>query len=227
MKRLFMFFSLMISSFFLFNSHVSADVITTTDDVEKFITEDFLNKRNIVINFAKENNYDYLIMTDLSNSNVDPDYINYYFFDENATITLTSTSIKNSSFSLYKIYSDNVLTFIHNYVNGSSYSIKNTIILDSSRKIYSSDTFNIVYNDNTYVVDQENSYKTYYDLYMLDNVIEDPHQDELDILKSFYNICIEKIEYLSSQISYSYIYLSILAIFILIFVIELIRRYLM
>lgn len=227
MKRLFMFFSLMISSFFLFNSHVSADVITTTDDVEKFITEDFLNKRNIVINFAKENNYDYLIMTDLSNSNVDPDYINYYFFDENATITLTSTSIRISSFSLYKIYSDNVLTFIHNYVNGSSYSIKNTIILDSSRKIYSSDTFNIVYNDNTYVVDQENSYKTYYDLYMLDKLIEDPHQDELDTLKSFYNICIEKIEYLSSQISYSYIYLSILAIFILIFVIELIRRYLM
>ena len=57
--------------------------------------------------------------------------------------------------------------------------------------------------------------------------VSDIHKEEKETIASFYTICIEKIGYLSSQISSNYIYLSMITIFILIFVIELIRRYLM
>lgn len=222
MKRLFILFSVVISSFFIFNEDVKADITVTSSDIEKYITEDFLYKRDIVIDFAKKNNYEYFIVKDGVS-------INYYFYDFNTSVTLSSSSFKLSSFYFYKLQSDNTFNLISYYQNGSSWSVSSSLFLDMSQDLYSTNAFNIIYDNTTYVVNDSNPFMTYYDLYLLDNPIieENPHQEEIDKIGSFYSICIDKIEYLVNEVVNNYIYLSMITIFILIFVIELTRRYLM
>lgn len=222
MKRLFILFSVVISSFFIFNEDVKADITVTSSDIEKYITEDFLYKRDIVIDFAKENNYEYFIIKDGAS-------ISYYFVDIGTTVTLSSSSFKLSSFYYYILQSDNTFKLIAYYQNGSSWSVSSSLFLDMSQDLYSTNSFNIIYDNTTYVVNDTNLFMTYYDLYLLDNPIieENPHQEEIDKIGSFYSICIDKIEYLVNEVVNNYIYLSMITIFILIFVIELTRRYLM
>ena len=99
-------------------------------------------------------------------------------------------------------------------------------LLDSSFDIYYSPySLNIIFRDHVYVVDSTTKLKTIYDLYLENGgIIPNPHQEEIDILESFYTVVIDRLGYLAKEMSSNYIYLSIFAIFVFIFVIELIRR---
>lgn len=89
---------------------------------------------------------------------------------------------------------------------------------------------NYTYNDFSYVdsVDTTNKITTLYDIYRNFNgeIIEEqnPHQEEIDKLGNFYTLCIGKLKYLSEVFLSNYIYLSIIVIFIIIFVFKLIFR---
>lgn len=77
----------------------------------------------------------------------------------------------------------------------------------------------------------DESFKPFYDIKLeYDKFVGDStlkHKEEISNISNFYTICIEKIKYLGEQIVSNYIYLSMVVVLILIFVIELIRRWLM
>lgn len=219
MKKLLIIITLFMSSFFLFcNKEVKADITISDTDIDTYITDDFLVMRDEVIN--QFTNYDYVIFTRSDNS-----YI-ILIFESTDTITLdiSSISFKGHDWYTYSSSSFN-LVFTNHSVNYNFNKIK---ILDSSRKLYfiSSTSFNIIYKDLVYNVNNTEPFVTYYDIYcdIHENDHSNPHQEEIDKLSNFYTLVIQKLAYLAETIASNYIYLSIIVIFILIFVFLLIFR---
>lgn len=224
MNKLLLIITLFVSSFFIFNEDVKADVTIADGDIEKYITEDFLILRENAIDFAKENNYNYIFT-------YEPSYVKhyyFYFYDKNSTYSYRYLYAPRISIKNYIIYNASNKDNYDYYNEGTNYefNLTGTIILDVSEDIYVPDSFNIIYNDLTYIVDENNKFVTCYDIYCdLNNIVEEnPHQEEIDKVTNFYTMVIEKISYLAEEISNNYILLFTIGIFIVTFVFLLIFR---
>ena len=87
-----------------------------------------------------------------------------------------------------------------------------------------------IYNDFSYEMPGGSKFIFPYDFYLKyqENIVPpDPHKSEKQIIANFYTICIDKLGYLGEQIVSNYVYLSMIVVLILVFIIELIRRWLM
>lgn len=230
MKKFVLAFTILLSSFFFFNFKVKASELTLDISLDK-ITDTFLNIKNLSDDFIKNNNkFDtyIIIYTD--------DYYVYFF--------------NNSDNRKFTCNNYNTYLYCSFYVNNSKYKLSNDILVSTgsssssfSSVIYeskfnnilyssviplykgsSTDILNLNYNSKTLTILYEETIPLVYDLYLLSNPLDNPHQEEIEKLESFYTLCIEKLSYLANVIVDNYIYLSIIVIFIIIFVFKLIFR---
>lgn len=256
MKRLFIVFSVVISSFFLFKEDVNASEATITYEDYSLVNS---NSFNLVFESAKEkaevDNYEYYFILQY------PSSLNYYVIYFNTANSSKISYKQESSSSDYYYILDFRYLLIEKYNslgefdsivskaststihNSSYYRIASLESSANKTYYYLYSNFDILftyyYNDLimefphiTYTFNSQSNNEIFPSLYSVystygDIEVPDIHKKEKETLASFYTICIEKIGYLSSQISSNYIYLSMITIFIFIFVIELIRRYLM
>lgn len=227
MKKLYLIITLFISSFFLFNSYVKADypfIVNYEDNVLELINDEFFIVRDLVIDYANKNSYNYIIWLYSSKYEI--------FFIDSSNKVFTSigrTWFENSTllFDYYNINLDTKeLSFLSTYrFTRPSSSI--SFLLDSNMDIYYNPySLNINYKDNTYVVDSSTKLKTIYDIYLeFGGVVPDnSHQEEIEKVGNFYTVVIDKLGYLAEIIVSNYIYLSIIVIFLVIFLFKLIFR---
>lgn len=231
---------LVLSSFFFVSiKEVEADEINyNLDSLYDYDSEEWSDRLN-AINDALEQNPSHPYVVYFTDNkilffNVKPqrvfiDNSSLYIYCENSNIhysiykydngSLTSSS--GSSTNYYRYDYSNLSYTIIKYVNFEG------LILSSS-----SSQKNLVYSYNNFTLSfsRGESFLTLFDFYTeykRNNTPVDPHEEEKEVIANFYTICIEKIKYLGEQIVSNYIYLSMLVILILIFIIELIRRWLM
>ena len=81
---------------------------------------------------------------------------------------------------------------------------------------YGNEVYKISYNDQSFI-------PTLYNLSLANSPVE---VDDTPVLTSFYSTIIDKIGWFGEKIINNYVYLSIIGVFIIIFIIEFIRRYL-
>ncbi|MGN1342155.1 MAG: hypothetical protein ACI4VL_02880 [Bacilli bacterium] len=222
-------FIVLLSSFFFISNEVKASELTLDISLDK-ITDTFLNIKNLSDEFINNNDFDtYIIVyTD--------DYYVYFFKNSNNnefncnnynTDLYCSFYFQNSK---YKLSNDILVSTGISSSNFTSYNYKskfNNILYSSIIPLYkgsSTDILNLNYNSKTLTILYGETIPLVYDLYLLDNPLDNPHQEEIEKVDSFYTIVIDKMSYLVKEMSNNYIYLSIFVIFIFIFVFELIRR---
>lgn len=252
MKKLFIIMTLFLSSFFLFcNKEVKAyefevnldfslitdDFITMKNTVESFISSDETYSDKYFIYYWVPNKQYYVAFMPLEYSyqpivNVYSTYIQTLFAKVSGTYT----------FNRY-IYSSDYLSLSQS--SSMSFNQNNTYKFDNTSfgfiPIYSnfdilmnkdSSNSTIIYKYDDFVsvntANGTDTFKTLYTLYEEYNSFigneEEMHKEELSKVESFYNVIIEKLGYLGETLVSNYIYLSIIVIFILIFVFKLIFR---
>lgn len=91
----------------------------------------------------------------------------------------------------------------------------------------SNSTLTLKFEDRYFEINPGEKLLTYYDVYKDNQYFKDPHLGEKEVIANFYTICIDKLGYLGEKIVGNYVYLSMIVVLILVFIIELIRRWLM
>lgn len=234
MKKVYIAIFLFVSLFFFYSNGVKADTYDFTISSNAFdsINNTFFEFRDLVIQHAQENNYYYYISSDGAN------FMAYYFADHDLNFIYNNSRITLSSLPVF---------YAHIYSNGSisKYSTSSTNIIIRTSTYYFYDTnylefkysdieeVNINYGSCSYTLTDGGKVRTLYDFYLAsqnsctfaDEVVEDIHKEEKEVLSNFYNLIFEKINLLANSIINNYIYLTVIGIFILIFLIYLIRRY--
>ena len=246
MKKLFIIITLFMSSFFLFNFKAKAYEFNVDLDIS-LINDDFYNFKDKADIFIKNDttysdNYFIYISGSTLYGVILPD--NGY----KPSCTCYSSSItcwfNSSSSNTSRLILDSNGNVV---VNGTASNRKDIYTTSSNRYspiIYSN--FDFLMNKDAYIssinykfgdftlsnfFDSESNLYTLYDIYKeYENFIGNKdliHKEEIDALSNFYTLCMEKLSYLANVIVDNYIYLSIIVIFLLIFVFKLIfRRYL-
>lgn len=241
-KSLFIALFLVLSSFFFISVKEVEAVEYNFNFSFDYLPEDFTEKKEIVDNFIKEDTSlsdNYIIY--LAITGIEKQYYVIFLDNPNSLkITYSSNSLTTSFTSSYtykKFSSDN---FLGNNVN-SSYSFKlfengiyqNYFLYSNFDILTNNDNHTISFiSDNyskTFQLNGYDKFPTIYDMYLEKNNIlpENLHKEEMINISNFYTICINKLVYLGEQITSNYIYLSMVVVLILIFIIELIRRWLL
>lgn len=221
---------LVLSSFFFISiKEVKADdpfIVDLSSDVLNSIDSEFFSVRNSVIEYANLNSLNYLLFRKNDNFMI--------YFSKKDSFTSTGRSWfenKSESFSYASCSSENLeLQFGTRDSYDITYSTSDLkYLLDSTMSVYYSPyEVQINYNGKSYLVNSTTKFKTIYDLYLESGgEAPDPHKSEKQIIANFYTICIDKLGYLGEQIVSNYVYLSMIVVLILVFIIELIRRWLM
>ena len=218
MKKLYMIITLFVSSFFFASYEVKASYKEITDlDISTYITDDFLLSHEEAVSRGwkyivvyDSNTYKYFVLQ--NNSGNTPKY------------TLDNSNLKLSGVTWYRWSNNKFSSVISNY--NASFSSSSISIIDSSSDIFPTSSFDIVYNDIVYPATIDKKIITVYDVYndLINGPSDNPHQEEIEKVDSFYTLCIDKLSYLVISIVSNYIYLSIFGIFILIMIFELIKR---
>lgn len=235
MKKFSIFLSLLMTSFFLLSQNVKAIDITINESVFDYVTDErFEYLRNYAIDYCNNHpEYNYLISYYGATYPADGYYLD--FFSSNASVLIDTYSLTTSGNGpVYKLEnaslvfqgnSNSVLTYVNNSnsINFRTYLDTNANALVSSS--YYGSTYNVFYNDYSFSIFKGANVPSLYSIYRETHVIEEP--DNTPILTTFYTTIGSKIAWLGEQFTESYIYLAILGVFILIFLIELIRRYLL
>lgn len=240
MKKLYITFTLILSSFFLFNYNVKADTYSfdIIDNEFNHFTEDFYKLRELAIsNLNEEFNHYIIVYNTKSNKTM----LRVYFFNSSSYAKISFSNSQGirlfieGNYKYYYLSGDNLIQ----QASGSGY---NSILcrengttctfldfLDTNFNLsYSSNSFlNISYNDLLYEISLGVHVPSLYEIYLDSIESSDPHKQEKEVLSNFYSLIFEKIDLLSNSILSNYIYLTIIVIFILIFLIQLIRRYLL
>ena len=233
MKKLLLIITLFVSSFFLFcrNEVKASEVIL--DITFDLIDDTFLNVKNLADEFLTTNtDYDTYIIVYKSGYKV-------YFF-KNASASKVSCNVYSGDLScpLYKSYTAYSYYSSSSTLGGAStsssfgtfdYASKFSNILYSTIPFiqsggYSTDIINLNYQGNTKMVLYEETVPLVYDLYLEINSSEEEVPEELENVTNFYLMVIEKINYLAEQIATNYVLLSIIGIFIIVFLFLLIFR---
>ncbi len=249
MSKLFINIIMLFSSFFLFSnvkaltfepeidlSLINEDFYQIKEAAEKFVkddvtySDDFIIyfKNGLYVSFFKLNNTyipnctvtssnNYLLCL-ITGSGVKLDM--YRYNKTNESLIKYSTIAYNQTETTYNLINNSTFTFIPLYstldINFKKYNGSSSIIYNYNG--YSS-TINDTGNDKIKTLYQIN-----YEYYIFLGNKDLVHREESNKIKSFYDLCIEKIGYLATVIVGNYIYLSIFAIFILIFIFSLIKR---
>ena len=220
---------LVLSSFFLFSiNEVKADdpfIVDLSSEVLNSIDSEFFSVRDSVIEYANANSLNYLLFR------INEKY--YVYFSEIDSFTSTGRSWLENTSVFFRYASYNLKTFElevstkdnFHLLYSSSYLM---YLLDSTINVYYSPyEVQINYNGSSYLVNSTTKFKTIYDLYLESGGdIPDPHKSEKQLISNFYIICIDKIKFLANAVTSNYIYLSMIVVLILLFIIELIRRWL-
>lgn len=228
-KSLFIALFLVLSSFFFISiKEVEATEISFNINFDN-INEDFFKVKSSAEDFMAKNNYQEFVI-------VKKDLYYVYFFEDN--FESVNCNVFDNDFAPYVYYNQN--EYKYNDVllrTGSSsssfgpydYSSFSNILYSTFTFIFKDSSNNLILNyaNTSLQVNNLDTIPLVYDLYLKSLEVSDPHLGEKEVIANFYTICIEKIKYLGEQIVSNYIYLSMLVILILIFIIELIRRWLM
>ena len=232
MNKLLVLISLFLSSFFLFSFSVSAATanIDISEDTYNLINDTFFTVKEEVEEYAKNNNFNTYFITYSSNS------YNVLFYNNTNNSNFICSLSSDLSCVFYKAFTTGSYrensglvvggTTSSLIINSSSY--KNYLYSNIGLKIIDSSTslLNLNYNGRTYEFVGGDTIYSIYDIYIDINnsSVDELHKEELNILSNFYNTVIDKLDYISEVFASNYIYLSILVIFLLIFVFELIFR---
>lgn len=190
---------------------ISYKDITLTDEKLSQINDDFYIIRNNIINYAKEKGYYYMYhSTYVQFSNISE----YHGASWGEIPVVETCDIVNNNLTNCETLSDYI------------YSVSpTTLYLDLNINIYfSSFSYTYHYNTYSYTYGVDNPLPSIYSLYNGINDNAGLKNEQLLTLNNFYSIVIEKINYLSKVIISNYIYLSIITIFILVFILKLIFR---
>lgn len=227
---------LFISSFFLFNlKNVYAEEYTyeMSEDYNSLINDDFFNLKEKVLEISNNKRW-FIYLVDNSNYfyvAISQDDISV-ISPATVPISFTYPGAPRFSFKKFDIYSyynselklQNSYTTTSYYTSLLSSSKFNLVDTNCTYSTSMSHKYNIIYNNKTYVIPDDNP--TIYSIY-LDNLNSGNIDKEDDILLfNFYSIIFDKLSYLSDMFATNYLFLSTLGIFILIFIVELIRRFL-
>lgn len=239
-KSLFFALFLVLSSFFFISiKEVEATEINyNLDSLYDYDSEEWSDRLNAINNILKQNSSRPYVVYFTDNRvvffNIKPqrvfiDNSSLYIYCENDNVQYSVyryangvlTTNGSSASSYYKYDYSNLSYTIIKYVNFEGLILSNS----PSQKtlVYS-------YNNFTLSFSRGESFLSLFDFYTeykKNNIPVDPHLGEKEVIANFYTICIEKLGYLGDKIVSNYIYLSMLVILILIFIIELIRRWLM
>lgn len=241
MKKYLFIFILIFSSFFLFSTNIKAATFnfTMSDDYSlNLIDSNFFVVKEYADNFLLSNSdySSYLI------SKRNSDFI-VYFFVNNCSYSMNKIETSNSRLIIFfncnytsKKYSNNSFS---NFISSSSMYQYFQIISPSPYK-FRYDTFlyfydiggNKITNGTNNILNIVSDYYTdevgpgddilsLYDIYLLNS----SPPDNYPILTSFYTLVISKLSLISTSFINNYIFLTIFVIFLLIFLIELIRRH--
>ena len=190
---------------------ISYKDITLTDEKLSQINDDFYIIRNNIINYAKEKGY-------------------YYIYNSTSVQFSNISEYHGTSFVQIPIVEicsivNNNLTNCRTLPNGTNTVSPTNLFLDLNIDIYfSSISYTYHYNTYSYTYGVDNPLPSIYSLYNGINDNAGLKTEQLLTLNNFYSIVIEKINYLSKVIISNYIYLSIITIFILVFILKLIFR---
>lgn len=240
MKKVYTTIFLFVSLFFFYSSGVKADTYNFTIDSTNvdIINDTFLQAKeaaDIVVSSGK-----YMIF--YKNSK----YYRYSLTSEEIIVTFSTDNFSFSISDFNEYYYDGTQWVWNGYIPGTKTItlINNSSVLDYSlfvytpmNFIYSGDsTINITYKNYTETIDNGDTFPSLYNYYLNNSLVvpeepeepeEDTHVEEKQLLSNFYTLIIEKIVLLANSIAENYILLTVIGIFILIFLIYLIRRYLL
>lgn len=228
-------FTLFIILSFFFSVHVKADTYNyeiSSSDFEFLFDEDFnllkdyMDSLNTKYYIFRKNgvyssfSYNSGFITNVTSSQLSINrgagsYTFHYFEVSNGSVT------ERNNF----YYSDTIRNFIVSssiYYNNYLYSNFDLVLSDSPLV----NTYNISYDNYSFTIGLNSDLiiPSLYDIY---NEVNTNESDNFPKLTQFYTIVFEKITLFANNLLDNYIYLSIFGIFILIFLIELIRRYLL
>lgn len=243
MRKLYITLALIISSFFLFSSNTYADALEIPIGESNFdyINDEFIKVRNYAIDYAATNNCYYIIyyyestyrilfqsrIVSINNTRLDSAMINFSFPFSSGSIVPTIINYLDGEFVLHSNPSVGSLKYLTFYISSTT-GIDYTSLLDTNfSEFYTKSTLVLTYNDYSYTFDSNNGLFGLYDIYVdIFGEFEKPdiHLEEKTILSNFYILIVDKINILSTAILSNYIYLSVIGIFIFIFLIELIFR---
>ena len=239
MKKVYLLLSLFIIPVFFFSiNKVSAATyeFEVSESNFEYINDDFYYIRDYALNHVSENGGYYVIYYSVSSSTYRLVFLQSI---KNIELTLNSSSFdikfwtwSNNEGVLYNYTNNEIVYYTHNTsFLASSAIIDNKIdkyvYLDSNiSTIYdtSGNETKITYKDNEYVVNSTTSVPSLYQIYL--DSLSDPYEEQKGIINNFYSTIATKIGEFVTNISTNYIFLLIFGIFTLIFVFELIRRYL-
>lgn len=239
MKKLLTIITLFVSSFFFLSLEdvkaveidfeVDLSLINDTFYQVKKLSDEFIESdtsySDSYIIFYESNLY-YVHFLPLNyNSNL------YYAYYDGGTFYMV---VGSGSPKKYK-YDSSSNTLISSGSFSSNYIkpyIKTYFLFSNFTFNFRNDTSNILnyrYNDWSYSQEEisSNYFMSLYALNVEYEINSNPHQEELEKIESFYNVIIEKLSYIGEVLVSNYMYLSIIVIFLLILVFEMIfRRYL-
>jgi len=230
MKKVLITIFLFISSFFLFglkDVYASDYTRTITEEDLSLINDDFLDFRSQIIEFCGDTK-NYIIYYESSTYKAI-----IYDKDSSAYISFTPTAPLNPWLrvryvDLYQ-YKDNNLTFVSTATSIKSitiYSVESSSgypYLDTNAPFaINSHTYTTIYNDKSYSFASIES--TLYYIYLDNFGSDNSYEEEKSFLLSFYTCIIEKISYLATSFATNYIFLTTFCIFVLIFIVYLVRR---
>lgn len=256
MKKLFIIIALIISTLFLFSvNEVRAETLEliVPDTEFDYLTEDFYTFRESVVEYCNENNKKYIITSnfytygltayiydeDTTGSSYNIENFNYPYGD---FIAIRVNNPRVIIYSQPDTFSSNMTTSwtrVQFRLNSSSktFSLYNYLDTNFDFIPYQSDVTNsflITYQDLSYEVSNGTLPPTLYQIYMDSQddssdkpVVDDKFPEEREKMNMFYSTIFTKIGDLATIFATNYTFLLILGIMILIFVIELIRRYLL
>lgn len=241
MKKFSIFLPLFLALFFFSLPNVRAEELSGIISTEYFDYDSdnsYTDLKNYIDNYMQQNNLSY--------------YIIYYTMDWNNYTAnfnrLLANLYSSSPFYRFTPY-DARLNFYSNTVpsislekdkNNSTVMIKNTAAFNYLNFYISDTTYGTTYMvidtniDFTYAGSNSYTFNSSYGSYTLSNGVKlkglvelanSTPPDNTPILTNFYTTVGSKIAWLGEQFMDSYIYIAIFGVFILLFLIELLRRY--
>lgn len=227
MKKLNIIFALIISSFFLLSSNVSADVVTyeINDSDFDYFTDEFYELRELAIEYCNENDMYYLIYSDNGSlfARIFDKTYSFKIYDNSGVrvyIKGQHTKYKVQNNTLVGSGSSSLLNLY--FINNDSLQYFNFLDTNVDVIFTSGTPFIIKFNDLSYDISISSKVPTLYEVYQeYQSSQVDP---KAEIVTNFYVLIIDKIKLLTNYIASDYIILSALVIFIFVAVIGLVRR---
>ena len=241
MKKVFISFAIVLSSFFIFNFKVKADDINYSVDLsvlndnfyilkdlsEKFILDDTTYSDNYIIYLFNKKMYVSFIPLNASS--------NFKCYYSNGILCRFSSNLDRYVLSSSKdsILKSGTLAYNQNYVYVADSSFSFIPLYSSFDIVFSSSSsFRIIFTYNDFsTINNLTTTDTLKTIYQINEeyeeykgILDNKHKEEKQVLESFYSLCIEKIKYLGEIFMSNYIYLTTLVVCILMFVFSLIVR---